>query len=164
MPPATPLFLTRPRPATNSPRKTKKATLGNRMSELTDRKVYRNLSLSLLFKYRLPLAGILSILHRISGAALFLFLPFLLYLFRKSLASEISFRLFSNVVSLWYVKILIVGLSWAFLHHLIAGVRYLIMDLHVGLDKDVARKSSVLVFAISLPVTLVIALKLFGAF
>ena len=134
------------------------------MSELTDRKVYRNLSLSQLIAYRLPLAGWLSILHRISGAALFLLLPFVLYLFRKSLSSEISFHLFRNVVSLWYVKVVILGLTWAFLHHLIAGVRYLIMDLHIGLDKDVARKSSIVVFAISLPVTLVIALKLFGAF
>jgi succinate dehydrogenase / fumarate reductase cytochrome b subunit len=136
------------------------------MSELTqvDRKVYRNLSLSQLLIYRLPLAGKLSILHRISGAALFLFLPFLLYLFRKSLTSEISFHLFRNIVGLWYVKIVILGLTWAFLHHLIAGVRYLVMDLHVGLDKDVAFKSSIVVFAISLPLTLLVALKLFGAF
>jgi succinate dehydrogenase / fumarate reductase cytochrome b subunit len=136
------------------------------MSELTqtDRKVYRNLSLTLLMKYRLPLAGILSILHRISGAVLFLFLPFLLYLFRKSLTSEISFSVFRHVVSLWPVKIILLGLIWAFLHHLIAGVRYLIMDLHAGLDKDVARKTSILVFAISLPLALICGLKLFGAF
>jgi succinate dehydrogenase / fumarate reductase cytochrome b subunit len=50
------------------------------------------------------------------------------------------------------------------LHHLIAGVRYLVMDLHVGLDKDVAFRSSIVVFAISLPLTLLVALKLFGAF
>ena len=136
------------------------------MSDLTsvDRKVYRNLTLPQLIGYRLPLSGILSILHRISGALLFLFLPFLLYLFRKSLTSELSFMVFRSVVSHWYIKVVLLALVWAFLHHFIAGVRYLVMDLHYGLDKDTARRTSIVVFAISLPLALIVALKLFGVF
>jgi succinate dehydrogenase / fumarate reductase cytochrome b subunit len=136
------------------------------MSELpsVDRKVYRNLTLPQLIGYRLPVAGILSILHRISGALLFLLLPFLLYLFRKSLTSEISFAVFRSVVAHWYIKVVVLVLAWAFLHHFVAGIRYLVMDLHVGLDKHTARNTSFVVFAISLPLTLIVALKLFGAF
>jgi succinate dehydrogenase / fumarate reductase cytochrome b subunit len=136
------------------------------MSDLTsvDRKIYRNLTLSQLIGYRLPAAGVLSILHRISGALLFLFLPFLLYLFRKSLTSELSFTVFRSVVSHWYVKVVLLVLAWAFLHHFVAGVRYLVMDLHYGLDKETARNTSFVVFAISLILALIVALKLFGAF
>lgn len=114
--------------------------------------------------YRLPLAGYVSILHRVSGALMFLLLPFILYLLDKSLTSEISFEYLKGFTSHWFVKLIILALAWSYLHHFCAGIRHLFMDVHMGLDKDSARKTSVGVFAVSLPLTLLVALKLFGAF
>lgn len=117
-----------------------------------------------IMHYRLPLAAYVSILHRISGATLFFLLPFILYLLDKSLMSEISFDYLKGIASLWYIKLLILLICWAYLHHFCAGFRHLLMDVHVGLDKDSGRKTSVAVFAVSLPLTALVALKLFGAF
>ncbi len=114
--------------------------------------------------YRLPLAGFVSILHRISGMLMFALLPFILYLLDKSLTSEISFAVFQKFTSGVFVKLVILALAWAYLHHFCAGVRHLFMDLHMGLDKDSARKSAVGVLLISLTLTLAVALKLFGVF
>ena len=125
---------------------------------------FRNIGLTDLSRYRLPLAGILSILHRISGAIMFLLLPFVLLLLDKSLMSEISFAHFKGIASHWFVKLVILGLVWAYLHHFCAGIRHLLMDVHLGVDKETGRKSAVVVFAISLPLTALVALKLFGAF
>jgi succinate dehydrogenase / fumarate reductase cytochrome b subunit len=125
---------------------------------------YRNIHVSQLLNYKLPPPGLVSIMHRISGAALFLLLPFILWLFDLSLTSEISYARLVQVGSNALVKLVLVGLAWAYLHHLIAGVRYLMLDLHVGLDKPVARTSALAVFWISLPLTLIVALKIFGVF
>ncbi|MDO8179308.1 MAG: succinate dehydrogenase, cytochrome b556 subunit [Undibacterium sp.] len=114
--------------------------------------------------YRLPLAGFVSILHRISGMLMFALLPFILYLLDKSLTSEISFAVFQKFTSGVFVKLVILALVWAYLHHFCAGIRHLFMDLHFGLDKDSARKSAVCVLIVSIALTLVIALKLFGVF
>jgi succinate dehydrogenase / fumarate reductase cytochrome b subunit len=114
--------------------------------------------------YRLPLAGYVSILHRISGALMFILLPFVLYMLDKSLTSEISFEYFKGFTSNWFVKLVILALSWAYLHHFCAGIRHLFMDFHVGVDKESGRKSSIAVFAVSLVLAALIALKLFGAF
>jgi succinate dehydrogenase / fumarate reductase cytochrome b subunit len=136
------------------------------MSELTKpaRPVYRNIHVTQLAGYRLPLAGIVSILHRISGALLFLFLPFLLYLLDKSLISEIGFEKFKSFTSNILVKLILLALIWAFLHHLMAGIRFLLLDMHYGLEKEKAKQSSIVVLAVSLPLTALIALKLFGVF
>ncbi|MGE5622824.1 MAG: succinate dehydrogenase, cytochrome b556 subunit [Bacillota bacterium] len=128
------------------------------------RRQFNVMSFAQTVHYRLPLAGIVSILHRISGLLIFLLLPFILYLLDKSLTSEISFAYFKGYVSHPLVKLVILALSWAYLHHFCAGVRHLLMDLHLGLDKDSARKSSVAVFAVSLPLAALVALKLFGVF
>jgi succinate dehydrogenase / fumarate reductase cytochrome b subunit len=128
------------------------------------RREFRNIHITQIVKYRLPLAGIISILHRASGALMFLLLPFVLYLLDKSLLSEISFDYLRGIVSHWFVKLVILALVWAYLHHFSAGIRHLLMDVHMGLDKDSARKSSIVVFAVSLPLTALVALKLFGAF
>ena len=114
--------------------------------------------------YRLPLAGIVSILHRASGLLMFLLLPFILFLLDKSLTSEISFAYFKGFTSNWFVKLIILALCWAYLHHVLAGIRHLLMDVHIGVDKDSGRKSAATVFAISLPLAALIGLKLFGVF
>ena len=136
------------------------------MSDLSKsaRPVYRNIHVTQIAKYRLPLAGWISIFHRLSGALLFLLLPFILYLLDRSLTSEVSFGRFKSLTSNLVIELIVLAIAWAYLHHLIAGVRHLLMDMHHGLDKDQARYSSIAVFAISLPLTALIALKLFGAF
>lgn len=126
---------------------------------------FRNLGLSDLRRYRLPLAGTLSILHRISGALMFLVgLPVLLYLFDKSITSEISFETFREVTSHWLIKLVLLAMIWGYLHHLCAGVRFLFLDLHVGVQKETSRRTAIAVFGVSLALTLIAALKLFGAF
>jgi succinate dehydrogenase / fumarate reductase cytochrome b subunit len=108
-----------------------------------------------LVQIRLPLPGIVSILHRVSGAALFLFLPFLLTLFEMSLESAQTFNRFKAVLSHWMIKLIVIGLVWAYLHHLCAGIRHLALDLHYGLELPGARSSSYLVMAVSLALTAV---------
>lgn len=129
-----------------------------------NRPEFRNIHILQLLNYRLPPPGMVSIMHRISGAALFLALPLLLWLFELSLMSEISYARLSGFVSNWAVKLVLLVLAWALLHHLIAGIRFLVLDLHVGLDRPAARKSALAVFWISLPLTALVALKVFGAF
>ena len=127
-----------------------------------DRPVYRNIGLAQLVKYRLPWAGKVSILHRISGAVLFLLLPFILYLFDQSLASELSYQKFQAFTSNILVKIICLGLIWAFLHHFCAGIRYLLLDLEIGVEKSEANRSAIFVFSLGLALTVVVGLKLFG--
>ncbi len=130
-----------------------------------DRPEFRNIHfVKDLPNYRMPLASIVSFAHRVSGALLVLLLPFILYLLDKSLTSEISFEHFKGITSTWYVKLLILVITWAYLQHFCSGIRHLLMDAHVGLDKDSARKSSAAVLAVSLFLTALVALKLLGAF
>jgi succinate dehydrogenase / fumarate reductase cytochrome b subunit len=126
--------------------------------------VYRNIGLAQLIKYRLPWAGKVSILHRISGAVLFLMLPFLLYLLDQSLASEVSYQKFQEITGHFLVKIICLGLIWAFLHHFCAGIRYLLLDLEIGVEKADANRSAIVVFFLGLALTAVVGLKLFGLY
>lgn len=130
------------------------------------RREFRNIGLGqILFAYRLPLAGRMSILHRVSGVLLFLFLPFLLYLFAQSLTSEASFAVFKAFLSNVIVKIIALVLAWAFLHHFCAGIRYLVMDTnHKAVTKQGGRSTAMVVLVVSLILTIAFALKLFGAF
>lgn len=126
---------------------------------------FRNLSLSQLASYRLPLAGKVSILHRISGIGLFLVLPIILLpLFEKSVLSEASFQQFRDIVSYPLVKLVLLCLIWAYLHHFCAGIRFLVLDMHIGTEKYAAQKSAASVLVASLLLTLVFGLKLFGVF
>jgi succinate dehydrogenase / fumarate reductase cytochrome b subunit len=129
-----------------------------------ERPKFTNIHVTELSNYRLPLAGIVSILHRISGFLMFALLPFVLYLLEQSLRSEISFAYYQGIVSNPLVKLVILALVWGYMQHFCAGVRHLFMDLHLGLDKDSARKSAASVLVVSLVLTLLVALKLFGVF
>ncbi|MGF6604033.1 succinate dehydrogenase / fumarate reductase cytochrome b subunit [Paraburkholderia sp. GAS448] len=130
------------------------------------RREFKNIGLGqILFVYRLPLAGRTSILHRVSGVLLFVFLPFLLYLFEQSLTSETSFGVFKAFLSNIIVKIIALVLAWAFLHHFCAGIRYLVMDTnHKAVTKQSGRSTAMVVLVVSLILTIAFALKLFGAF
>lgn len=113
-----------------------------------------------LIEIRLPLPGFVSILHRVSGAVLFLMLPFLLYLFSSSLGSPESFAAYKQVVANPLVRLILLGLLWAYLHHFCAGIRYLFLDLDKGVDLAPARRSAWAVLAVSLPLTLVLGVIL----
>ena len=103
---------------------------------------------------KLPLPGLVSILHRISGFGLFLFLPLLLWLLHSSLASPDAYVRYRAAIAHPLMKLVLIGLIWAFLHHLIAGLRFLLLDIHVGTELAVARNSSRVVLALSILLTL----------
>lgn len=125
---------------------------------------YRNISVPQILGYHLPLAGKSSIMHRVSGALLFLCLPLvILPLFALSVTSPESFEAMKAWVDNPLLKLLLLVLLWGFFHHFCAGIRYLILDLHIGMDKHSAQKSAGVVFGVSLALTVVSGLKLFGA-
>lgn len=126
---------------------------------------FRNISVPQILSYRLPLAGKLSILHRVSGALLFLCLPLVIVpLFAASVTSAESFAQVAQYLDNVLVKLIVLALVWGYLHHFCAGIRYLALDLHIGIDKQSSRKTAGVVFGVSLALTAVFALKLFGAF
>lgn len=108
-----------------------------------------------LLRIRLPLPALVSIMHRLSGAVLFLFIPFLLWLFQLSLESPGSFSQFRSALSQWPVKIILIGLLWGYLHHLCAGIRHLALDLDFGTELAAARLTSKAVLAVSIGLTVV---------
>jgi len=108
---------------------------------------------ALLFEIRLPLPGWVSILHRLSGALLFLATVGLLWMLDRSLESEAGFESVRRYVAHAPVKAVLLLLVWAYCHHLCAGLRFLALDLHLGTDRAVARASSVAVFVASLALT-----------
>lgn len=120
---------------------------------------YLNLR-ALLFEIRLPLPGWVSILHRISGALLFLSALWLLWLLDRSLASESGFEAVKRYAGLPLVKISLLVLIWAYCHHFCAGIRYLFLDLDKGVDKAAARATSVAVIVASLALTVLLGAKL----
>ena len=120
------------------------------------RPVYLN-----LVRIRLPLPGIVSFLHRVSGAALFLIgLPLLLTGVQASLASQDAYERVVAALSNPLAKIVLIGLIWAYLHHFCAGIRFLLLDIHRGIELRPARQSSVAVLAVSLILTLIVGVRL----
>ena len=114
-----------------------------------------------VWKIRLPLPGMVSILHRVSGVVMFLVLiPVLLALLEGSMASQESFEDLRFQLGNPLVKLVLVGLAWAFLHHFCAGIRYLLMDLHLGTDLPTARLWSKAVLVSSGVLTLLVAVAL----
>jgi len=109
-----------------------------------------------LARIRLPVPGFVSILHRISGAALFLFAGVLLYLFQLSVQSAESYEHFRALAGHWFVKLFLTGMLWALLHHFFAGMRFLLLDIHVLGDLRQARATSWIVLAASLALTVVL--------
>lgn len=129
-----------------------------------ERPEFRNIHITELPNYRLPPAGWVSILHRVSGAALFLALPFLLYLFDQSIRSEDTYAMLRDFLQNPLVKLVLLGLIWAYLQHFAAGVRHLFMDVHLMVEKDSSNQSALGVLVVSLVLTALAGLKLFGVF
>jgi len=113
-----------------------------------------------LVQIKLPIAGFASILHRVSGIGLFLMLPLLIWLLELSLRSAESFQALQAVIANPFVKLVLIGLLWAFLHHFFMGIRILLIDVHVGVDKVHASMSAKAVLAVSLALTLILGAKL----
>jgi succinate dehydrogenase / fumarate reductase cytochrome b subunit len=114
-----------------------------------------------LLAIRQPLPAIVSILHRISGALLFLVgIPILLWGVEGSLASPDRFSHFSAAMSLPFAKVIALVLAWAYIYHLLAGLRHLMLDMHVGLDLPAARRSASIVIVLSLLLTVIVAVRL----
>lgn len=118
--------------------------------------------------YRLPPAGIVSILHRISGLMMFILLPFILWMMDMSLTSEISFDGFTSVFAGpfgWFLKLVCLALIWAYLHHFCAGVRHLFMDVnHHAVNKQFGKTSALVVLVLGVGLTLILGAKLFGLY
>lgn len=106
-----------------------------------------------LLQIRMPLPALVSIMHRVSGAGLFLALPLLLWWLQQSLLSFNAFGALRATFSHWYVKLFVIGLLWGYLHHLCAGIRHLALDLDVGTELAAARLSSKLVLVVSIALT-----------
>jgi succinate dehydrogenase / fumarate reductase cytochrome b subunit len=135
------------------------------------RREFRNINaITDLTTYRLPPAGIVSILHRVSGVLMFLLLPFVIWMFDTSVSSEISFARFTAAFNVglgfvpgWFIKLVALALIWAYLHHFIAGLRHLWMDVsHAAVTKEFGMKSAQFTLIASILLTLVFGAKLFG--
>ena len=122
--------------------------------------------------YRLPLAGIVSILHRVSGAIMFVLMPFIIWMFDTSISSEISFAKFKSAFNvgmlgipgfLW--KVAVLALIWAFLHHALAGLRHLWSDTHhSAVTKSFGKTSALVTLVVSIGLTVILGAKLFGLY
>lgn len=98
-----------------------------------------------LWQIRLPLPGVVSILHRVSGLLLVLAIPFALALFAQALSGPEGFAASAAALGRWEVRLLLLVLVWGLIHHLVAGLRYLLLDLGIGLERLAARRSARLV-------------------
>jgi len=122
--------------------------------------------------YRLPAAGIVSILHRVSGALMFLLMPFIIWMFDTSISSEISFARFKAAFNVGMLglpgmiwKLVALALIWAYLHHMIAGLRHLWSDTnHSAVTMKFGKSSAVVTLALSIFLTIVLGAKLFGVY
>lgn len=139
----------------------------------TKRPEFRNINVFTdLPGYRLPAAGIVSILHRISGFIMFLLMPFIIWMFDTSVSSEYSFAKFKAAFNIglgyapgWFIKLVALALIWAYLHHFIAGLRHLWMDSsHAAASKAFGKSSATVTLALSIGLTVVLAAKLFGLY
>ena len=122
-------------------------------------------------QYKLPAAGWVSILHRVSGILMFGLLPFVIWMFDNSLTSEISYESFTSVfragygfVPGWFFKLLSLALIWAYLHHFIAGLRHLWMDATHAVTLTFGRSSAQATLAVSILLTLALGAKLFSLY
>ena len=138
---------------------------------LKQRPVYSNIHVTDIVTYRLPPAGWVSILHRVSGMLMFLLLPFVVWLFDVSLTSEISYERFTSAFVAgvgflpgWFIKLVALALIWAYLLHFIAGLRHLWMDVSHSVSKEQGKSSAVVTLGLSSVLTVLLAAKLFGLF
>jgi succinate dehydrogenase / fumarate reductase, cytochrome b subunit len=143
------------------------------MTELArKRPEFRNINaLKDLPTYRLPVAGWVSILHRVSGLLMFILMPLIIWMFDNSITSEISFAKFSAAFNVgigfvpgWFMKLVALALIWGYLHHFIAGLRHLYMDVCHAVTKEFGKSSAIVTLVLSLSLTAALGAKLFGLY
>ena len=129
---------------------------------------FRNIHVTQIVSYRLPPAGIVSILHRVSGVLMFVLLPFVIWLFDASISSDISYMQFSSAFAAgvgflpgWLLKLVVLALIWAYLLHFCAGVRHLWMDMTHAVTKEFGHVSAVVTLVLSTLLTVALGYKLF---
>lgn len=105
----------------------------------------------------LPMPGLVSIFHRITGVVMFLFLiPAMLYVLQSTLTSEANFNQWKEYFDHPLVKLIVLGFVWSYLHHFFAGIRYLLLDVHIGTGKEAAQLSAKIVLILGLVATLLV--------
>ncbi len=132
------------------------------------RREYRNIHITQIASYRLPAAGWASILHRISGAFVFLLLPLAIWLFDKSVTSEVSWEQFTGLFAVgagflpgWFFKLLAFGLLWAFFLHFFIGIRHLWMDATHAVELGFGRVSALIAIGLGTLTAFALGVKLF---
>jgi len=105
-----------------------------------------------LWRIKLPAMGLASILHRVSGVLMVLSIPIFAHLFQRSLEGPEGFASAAAAMTSWPMRLLLLVLAWSLLHHLFAGVRFLALDLGLGLERETARRSAQLVIGAALVV------------
>jgi succinate dehydrogenase / fumarate reductase cytochrome b subunit len=113
-----------------------------------------------LFTIRLPINALVSILHRATGCALFLILPVILLLLQFSLSSSQHYQVVIVILHSPFIKLMLLGLAWAFFHHFFAGIRHLAMDVHWMTTLMKARYTSKVVLVLGALATLILAVKI----
>jgi succinate dehydrogenase / fumarate reductase cytochrome b subunit len=109
----------------------------------------------------LPVPGLVSIFHRVTGVAMFVFLiPAVLFLLQCTLGSEDGFNRWKGYFAEPVVKVILLGFVWAYMHHFFAGIRYLFLDLHIGVDLASARLSAKLVLVAGALATLLLGVRI----
>jgi succinate dehydrogenase / fumarate reductase, cytochrome b subunit len=109
----------------------------------------------------LPMPGLVSIFHRITGVAMFLFLiPALLFVLQCTLGSEAGFNRWKSFFAEPVVKLIVLGFVWAYMHHFFAGIRYLLLDVHVGIAKEPAQFSAKVVLVFGVLATVLIGARI----
>lgn len=110
------------------------------MTTASRRPVYLN-----LLKIKLPIAGIMSIIHRATGVFMFLALPYLIHLLDLSLSGPEGFAEANAAVHGFIGKVFVFLIMWSLMHHLLAGIRYLLIDVHYGVEKSMAQQTALAV-------------------
>jgi succinate dehydrogenase / fumarate reductase cytochrome b subunit len=123
------------------------------MEHISKRPVYLN-----LFKIRLPIGGVVSIFHRVTGVFLVLLLPLATYLLQQSLQSAATFENTVRILGSLPGRALLLIVTWMFVQHLYSGIRHLLMDIDVGIERTTARRSAWLTLAASIVTLLIIGL------
>ena len=138
---------------------------------MTNCREIRNIHVTQIIKYRLPPAGIVSIMHRVSGLLMFVLLPFVIWLFDKSVTSQAAFDGFARafdvgigLVPAIFIKLVVLALLWAYLLHFIAGVRHLWMDTTHSVSRQQGHVSALVTLVSSTLLTVALGAKLFALY
>jgi len=110
-----------------------------------------------LFKIKMPVTAVLSIAHRASGLLMVIAIPFVIYVFQRSVSSAQEFDAVMNLVKQPWVVIILIIISWSFCHHFIAGIRFLLIDIDIGVEKKAARWTAWITHIVAITATICLA-------